>query len=166
MHILRDVLALEFGSFGFLRAFRVLRVVRAMKGFSGIRQILASLGESVRLLRNVVTLSFFSFYLFAVFALNMFMGLLHKEVGSTTQSWVADGSGSVSSLSDFGGKTETEAQSDQFKYANFDDIFSAVLTIFRAVTMEGWSSLCYALMDAVAPGWEFAIVLYHFQKEH
>jgi voltage-dependent calcium channel L type alpha-1F len=47
-----------------------------------------------------------------------------------------------------------------FAFANFNDIFAAVLTIFRCVTMEGWTTLCYALMAKVGPDWQWAVVLY------
>ena len=125
----------SLGNLGFLRAFRVLRIVRAMKGFTGIRKILAALAASLEMLQNVLTLSFFSFYLFAVFGLNMFMGLLsgHPRAGAMDDDAAMAGSGS--GLATAAG--QGEALSDEFEFANFDNIFAAVLTIFRAVSMEG-----------------------------
>lgn len=38
-----------------------------------------------------------------------------------------------------------------FGITNFDNIFSAMLTIFQLITLEGWASMMYNLQDAMMP---------------
>merc|ERR1719262_165369 len=38
-----------------------------------------------------------------------------------------------------------------FGYTNFDNFFSAFVTLFQAVTMEGWTIIMYHMMDAAWP---------------
>merc|ERR1719262_669107 len=38
-----------------------------------------------------------------------------------------------------------------FGYTNFDNFFSAFVTLFQAVTMEGWTIIMYHMMDAARP---------------
>ena len=38
-----------------------------------------------------------------------------------------------------------------FGYTNFDNMFSAFVTLFQAVTMEGWTIIMYHMMDAAWP---------------
>lgn len=179
-----NVLKIGAGSFGFLRALRVLRVIKALKHprFRGIRKIINSLGDSLELLKNVLLLSFFGFYLFAVFGLNMFMGRLgpscegypaslnltghmscedyfhissHSggvENGTSCQAGCVFTAGAIHDLCDVRGQC----------YANFDSIVWAGLTVFRSVTMEGWSDICYVLMSVVDPNWQWAVVVYFF----
>jgi hypothetical protein len=177
-----NILEIGAGSFGFLRALRVLRVLKALKHekFKGIRKIINSLGQSVGLLQNVGLLSFFAYYLFAVFGLNMFMGRLRGSCeGGASTSNMTDGLscedffkiGSNARIIDtpescpegcvftMGAGHELCDVRGQC-YANFDNIVWAVLTVFRSVSMEGWTDICYVFMTVVEPGFEWVVVLY------
>jgi len=177
-----NILNIGAGSFGFLRALRVLRVLKALKHerFRGIRKIINSLAQSIPLLQNVVGLSFFAFYLFAVFGLNMFMGRLRGRCegmpshmnstgGRTCEEWFAIGSNArINDSADqcppgcaytMGAEHELCQVRGQC-YANFDNIVWAVLTVFRSVSMEGWTDICYVYMSVAVEGYEWVVIAY------
>eukprot|EP01043_Picozoa_sp_COSAG02_P096792 COSAG02_NODE_33047_length_506_cov_1.113022_1_plen_152_part_10 len=142
------------------------------------------LGQSIDLLKNVLLLSFFAFYLFAVFGLNMFMGSLRatcegEPAGANLTSHLScenyyhtsivkslgaeTGASSCPAGCAFTVGAEQELCGVRGQcYANFDNIVWSVLTVFRSVTMEGWSDICYVLMAVVDPKWHWAVVLYFF----
>eukprot|EP00899_Mesostigma_viride_P024665 jgi/Mesvir1/5383/Mv15459-RA.1 len=138
-----------------LRALRALRPLRAFKFFSGVRAILASLQQSIPLLADVAGLVLFFFIIFGVLGLEMFMGALARRCvmpdGETLlvpETLCGYGKGSYKcpppSVCQRWGNPD-------FGYVSFDNFGAASLLHTKVISLDAWSELMYALMDAAHP---------------
>lgn len=163
---------LSDGSFSALRTFRVLRPLRTISRVRGMRILVRSLLASLPSLRDVVLLFLFFVTGFAILGVEIFRGRLHyrcfdAQLGLLAQPTgvctcpnvtvgIASGILPPQSMDDTGayGCTDACSTGEVCLYtpinpnagaSGFDTVFDAFLSIFQAVSLEGWSDFLHQL---------------------
>ncbi|KNC49505.1 voltage-gated Ion Channel superfamily [Thecamonas trahens ATCC 50062] len=158
-----DASSVNFSAF---RAFRALRPMRALKFFAGIRTILDSLRKSWTLLLNVVLFLGFFFSVYGIVGISMFGGSLSRRClppGASLDTLPPDIPPLFCSFSTSKGTTCpeplvcTRVENPSYGFVSFDNIWLATLTMFIVMTLEGWSSIMYSIMQS-----EYAISALYF----
>jgi Ion transport protein len=161
-----------------LRILRVLRPLRSIKAIPSMRSLVGTLLVSIPELLNAGFFILFLIILFSIFGLQQFEGLLHyrcrlteKPVNSTF--WpISNIHVRVCSPSN---KGDNNCPSDMWcgspiQYGislkddgvfndpipfyginTFDNIGSAILSVFQTITAENWTSMMYTFSDANEP---------------
>eukprot|EP00754_Rhynchopus_humris_P029964 Rhum_TRINITY_DN15245_c7_g1::Rhum_TRINITY_DN15245_c7_g1_i3::g.146886::m.146886 len=148
-----------------LRAFRLLRPLKAVQAFPAVRILIQSILVSLPALGDVFILYFFFLLVMGIVAVQQWKGSLRyhcvTEASVATRNtslYVIDSSGRSCTLSsnihvgghhcewgstcvEFGGNPEGGLLS-------FDNIGVSSLTLFVALTLEGWTDSMYYTMDA------------------
>eukprot|EP01063_Lacrimia_lanifica_P034752 TRINITY_DN6504_c1_g1_i1.p1 TRINITY_DN6504_c1_g1~~TRINITY_DN6504_c1_g1_i1.p1 ORF type:complete len:2507 (+),score=883.60 TRINITY_DN6504_c1_g1_i1:217-7737(+) len=147
---------------GGLRAFRLLRPLRAVHHLTEVRVIVTSLLKSLPRLADVLLLFGFFCLLMSVIAIQLFKGELRNRcvLDGDLEARVlelhyesADADRPCAPLNRPGGFQcpwgyTCEVDGNPFwGYSSFDNIGYAVLTVFVAVTMEGWTDVMYNTQD-------------------
>eukprot|EP00937_MAST-01D_sp_MAST-1D-sp2_P000780 g780.t1 len=103
-----------------LRVFRIMRIVRLVKVSQGIKSLLQTLVLSLPSLGNVGTVLLLMFFVFGVLGMNLF-GVKSAEFN------------------------EKYADSNEFlnRHAHFNDLGTAMLTLFRCSTGESWNGIMH-----------------------
>jgi hypothetical protein len=119
-----------------LRILRVLRPLRLISRNKGLKLAINSLLRSVPSLLNLLVLCFLFFLLFGIFGVNYFKGCLYScdiDGPHIKDKW---------DCFDYGGNW---VNADR----NFDDIFSAMTTLFVLSTTEGWVAIMWQGIDSI-----------------
>jgi len=131
-----------------LRIFRVLRPLRTVTSVEGLRILLTALFSSFHLILDAVIIELFFLSICAIAGLQLWNGSLTKRcknviTGNFDTTRVC---GAIECPHGF--VCEEYGQNPNFGYTNFDDFFSALLTVFTCVTQEGWSDVQQNLINA------------------
>eukprot|EP01065_Artemidia_motanka_P036316 TRINITY_DN4422_c0_g2_i1.p1 TRINITY_DN4422_c0_g2~~TRINITY_DN4422_c0_g2_i1.p1 ORF type:complete len:2025 (+),score=759.03 TRINITY_DN4422_c0_g2_i1:77-6151(+) len=158
-----SVASLVFGSrgaaVGSLRAFRLLRPLRAVGHLAEVRFIVASLLHSLPRLADVLLLYFFFILLAGIIAVQLWKGSLSTRCEGTRDGLrpmeEVDAKRVCSSRLrvDRGfncpwGYECTESSNPNGGKMSYDNLGTALLSLFVAVTMEGWTVQMYDTIDA------------------
>eukprot|EP01060_Flectonema_neradi_P039515 TRINITY_DN8729_c1_g1_i1.p1 TRINITY_DN8729_c1_g1~~TRINITY_DN8729_c1_g1_i1.p1 ORF type:complete len:1398 (+),score=173.25 TRINITY_DN8729_c1_g1_i1:148-4341(+) len=147
-------------SYGGLRAFRLLRILRAASFSMSIRLLVNSLLASLPKLSHVFLLFSVFLMIFAVVAVQLWGGALRNRCVRTLNDWEIDidplindtvchrRSSSLSGYTCPFGYECVPVANPGYGYLSFDNIFYSLLTLFVAVTLEGWSDLMYHTVNA------------------
>ena len=157
-----DLAGLETGV-GMLRMIRVFRPLRTLTKVESMRLIVSALVASVPGLASVLMLAGFMVFIFALFGLKMWIGVLSGRCFEPS----AVAAGEQASLSWVGTHRHCCAQEQcgndtcaataeacvlygnpEHGSQSFDNIGSAVLAVFTAMTAEGWSEIMDRLLDS------------------
>lgn len=158
-----------------LRTLRVLRPLRSIKAFPKMRQLVSSLVGSVNSLLNAVVFMLFIFMLFGILGIQQFGGTMYRrcrfeEFPRDDGTWPyddtidylcsPDSQGLQQCPEDLFCKEPWDAKLPQtidnpenqelimYGMFGFDNLAWAMLTIFQMITLEGWTTIMYNLMDS------------------
>eukprot|EP00756_Hemistasia_phaeocysticola_P019247 Hpha_TRINITY_DN15647_c4_g2::TRINITY_DN15647_c4_g2_i1::g.101185::m.101185/K04838/SCN5A; voltage-gated sodium channel type V alpha len=144
-----------------LRAFRLLRPLRAVTKIKEVRVIIASLLHSLPKLADVLLLFFFFILIFGVIGVQLWKGGLDDRCLPTNGTEFLDrtpipeedadrvcGTSDQSGYRCPWGYTCTALRNKNMGRTSFDNILWALLTLFVAVTMEGWTDVMYFVQDS------------------
>ncbi len=140
-----------------LRTFRVLRPLRTISSVEGLKILISALVTSLPLLMDTIVILMFFFMIFAIAGLQLWHGILRKRcLNPTTGDVLYDNvCGYKSCSNDYicaGGQGNPN-----YGGTHFDDVFTALLTVFQCVTMEGWSDTQRQLVYAFGP---YAVIFF------
>ena len=152
-----------------LRAFRLLRPLKAIQSFPAVRLLIQSILASLPKLGDVFILYFFFVLVMGIISLQQWRGALSLRC-ATEESYQAvlqqnndalyelaeDGRVCTNSshfhvgghLCDFGYVCVRHGGNPEGGLLSFDNIGVAALTLFVALTLEGWTDAMYETMDA------------------
>ncbi|KAK3239444.1 hypothetical protein CYMTET_50629 [Cymbomonas tetramitiformis] len=141
-----------------LRALRLLVPLRALRQYPVLQILSETLCNCLPLLVNVFYLLLFHFTVFGIIGVQLFNGLLHHRcfyemedgtAGERVEDDYREG-GEICKMPGYKALTPTNSCDDgqicSFQATNphsgtvsFDNILSSFLTIFQAITLEGWT---------------------------
>ena len=141
------------------RILRILRPLRLIKRNQGMRVILMSISQCVRSVANVLALWIGLLLVYGILGVNLFMGKfrycnddsVYGEldcVGSMAQACTDGSCGDNGG----GGGAASVARAWTNAVSNFDNIGSAVVTLFEVSSLEGWIDVMHSAMAAGGPG--------------
>lgn len=147
------VVLLADGDGRIFRLFRVLRVLRPLRVIQfneGMRVVFDALLDCLPTVLTVVMLSFLFYITFAILGVSIFGGMFYRcdcggEWGKPERNCTSDDFESLNRVAciEQGGLWENPPY-------NFDDVFSAMRTLFICSTTEGWIDIMHAGMDVTA----------------
>ena len=123
-------------SIKYIKVFRLLRTLRPLRFIShnlSMKVIVKALLESIVAIINVVIVCMIIWLMFAILGVSLFGGKLYQCSNKDIKSM------SLCESSGF----DWEAM-----YPNYDNIISAMVTLFILSSLEGWPDLMYAGVDA------------------
>ncbi|CAK62390.1 unnamed protein product (macronuclear) [Paramecium tetraurelia] len=160
-------------------AIRIIRIMRPLRSINSLKQmkvLIITLLDSLPALGNVVIFLLFIIILFGILGLQIFMGALENRCRMTEHpvgnEWVASnytklcqdssncpdgtycGNPNTYNLP----QQESDDETFNYGYTNFNNIISATFTIFQALTTEGWTKLIFIYQEALST----AIVYIYF----
>lgn len=124
-----------------IRIVRVLKPLRMVKRYPGIRIAVESIIQSVPQFINLQLISFLVLLMFSVLGVTFFNGLFYTCHFENVPEVLRKGVITKWECIDSGGEWFTRPD-------NFDDVFSAMMTLFTAVTTEGWVSIMWSGVDS------------------
>eukprot|EP01062_Namystynia_karyoxenos_P048384 TRINITY_DN36802_c0_g1_i4.p1 TRINITY_DN36802_c0_g1~~TRINITY_DN36802_c0_g1_i4.p1 ORF type:complete len:2056 (+),score=611.93 TRINITY_DN36802_c0_g1_i4:690-6857(+) len=144
-----------------LRAFRLLRPLKAVQAFPAVRVLVQSILESLPKLLDVCVLYGFFLLVMGIVSVQQFKGLLRwrcvdeSTVNSSapvvvddrvcaTHGWTVNFGGHHC---DWGQVCLQVAENPHNGKVGFDNIGIAALTLFTALTLEGWTEVLYEVID-------------------
>ena len=139
-----------------IRAFRVLRPLRTVNQIEGLKTVVQSVVGSAALLQDVLLILLFFMLIFAIGGLNLFMGMLMQRCVNelTGDVLLDDGGGEIICGYDScpsGYYCGKRTLNPNYDVTNFDNIFSALLSVFQCITLEGWSDMMVMYQQAYTP---------------
>jgi len=155
------------GNYSVLRLLKALRPLRTMGKSGGMQRIINVMFKSIKQLFDTFMLCCLVFFVFGIVGVQLFQGKLtqHCFSSSTGALYVPPGdeqfrncggrytcpSGyfcGVGKSSDYKAQGLSEAGNPAYGVTSFDDIGHAFLSIFVAITLEGWVDVMYNIQDA------------------
>ena len=134
-----------------LRTFRVLRPLRTISTVEGLKILMSALVTSLPLLMDTIVILVFFFLIFAIAGVQLWNGLLlYRCVNIETGAVDTDAICGYDKC-ETGYSCISYISNPNYGGTNFDDVFSAFLTVFQCVTMEGWTDTQYILSKAFGP---------------
>eukprot|EP00826_Nyctotherus_ovalis_P028475 TRINITY_DN22497_c0_g1_i2.p1 TRINITY_DN22497_c0_g1~~TRINITY_DN22497_c0_g1_i2.p1 ORF type:complete len:355 (-),score=79.66 TRINITY_DN22497_c0_g1_i2:8-1072(-) len=134
-----------------LRTFRMLRPLRMITKIEGLNILVTALASSASYLLNAIILLTLSTLVFAIAGLQLWHGTLRKrcfdvETGELTDVVCgsyecADGTECVEGFGN-----------PNFGTIGFDDIFSALVSVFQCITMDSWCAVQLSVVRAYGTG--------------
>mmetsp|Transcript_20257 Transcript_20257/g.48620 ORF Transcript_20257/g.48620 Transcript_20257/m.48620 type:complete len:1932 (+) Transcript_20257:69-5864(+) len=150
----------DAGNLSAIRSVRVLKPLRTVKRVPGLRVLIGALLHSLPGLGDVARLFVFFLLAFGVISVELFAGTLHyqcfeialgadaESAGScacpySTRDQLATRNASCDYLCDSGYECRYSDVDPAEGATSFDNIFTAVVNIFQAMTLEGWTDIMY-----------------------
>lgn len=149
-----------------IRALRVLRPLRVVTHLPGLKLIVDAFVKSIPLLCDTLLICAFYFVVFGICGLQVFLGEYRSRCFDIE-------SGELDADLEFtcGGAVTCSAESycgshisnPNYGVTSFDNLLVSFLTIFQAITLEGWVDIMYWGMDSVSPWvWVYFILMIMF----
>jgi len=151
------------GNVNFVRILRIVRPLRVVGKVQGMRVILQTLQNSFKPLFDAMCLAVLVLCVFGIVGLYIFQGALNQRCYNGDANCDLSNNAADPSLCVLDEATTRlcgshfKCQDDQrcivgpsnpnYGHTNFDNILSGLLTIFVAVTLEGWVDVMYMLQD-------------------
>eukprot|EP01064_Diplonema_japonicum_P039661 TRINITY_DN9_c4_g1_i1.p1 TRINITY_DN9_c4_g1~~TRINITY_DN9_c4_g1_i1.p1 ORF type:complete len:1736 (+),score=356.14 TRINITY_DN9_c4_g1_i1:114-5321(+) len=149
-----------------LRALRLLRPLRAASKVEQVHIIISSLFQSLPQLADVMLLYSLFLLIFGIMAIQLWKGQLttrcFSDLDGTLEPQDRICTSDTSRLYSYKchwGYTCRDHQNPNHGKTSFDHIGVAILSLFTALTLEGWTDLMYDVIDATTP---FASVYFIF----
>ena len=124
-------------SISVLRSLRLLRLFKMIKQWSSIHHLLSTIARAASEIRSFGILLVLFIFIYALIGMQLFANRMHF-----------DESGSHISI------TDPKYETSEVPRSNFDDFFSASLTVFQVLTGENWNEVmydCWRATSWVAP---------------
>ncbi|CAI2380762.1 unnamed protein product [Moneuplotes crassus] len=162
----------------FIRMFRLFKPLRSFSSFPAMKSIVGTILDSLSKLGEITIVAVIFFYIFAILGVTLWAGSLHYRCYTTPKpvngDWILlenytrpcnahqcpEGSYCGSLVKQYDDHPETlnlngesvyrdlRIRELQYGQVNFDNIFSAIITVFQCLTLEGWSAIMYNYQDA------------------
>eukprot|EP00939_MAST-03C_sp_MAST-3C-sp1_P002275 g2275.t1 len=152
-----------------IRALRILRPLRAVTHVPELKQIVDAFIRSMPLLGDTMIICAFYFVVFGICGVQIWIGMYRSRCfANDSGKLVTDGDDAGYAC---GGSFTCDAErfcgynieNPNGGVTSFDNIFVAFLTIFQAITLEGWVDIMYWGMDSVSPWtWIYFILMIMF----
>ncbi|CAH8485674.1 unnamed protein product [Heterobilharzia americana] len=144
-----------------LRAVRVLRPLKLVSGVPSLQVVLTSIIKAMAPLLQIGILVLFAILIFAIVGLEFYSGVFHVtcfEQNNPTElpSYIPDAPGLVpcqpvdshtrppgAFICPSGYVCKGYWEGPNYGITSFDNIGSAMLTVFQCITMEGWTDVLY-----------------------
>eukprot|EP00656_Telonema_subtile_P054003 TRINITY_DN7944_c0_g1_i4.p1 TRINITY_DN7944_c0_g1~~TRINITY_DN7944_c0_g1_i4.p1 ORF type:complete len:1564 (+),score=583.71 TRINITY_DN7944_c0_g1_i4:124-4815(+) len=155
------------GNYSVLRLLKALRPLRTMGKSGGMQRIISVIFAAMQQLLDVFLLCCLCFFIFGIVGVQLFQGKLtqHCFDSTTLALYVPAGDEQFRNCggryscpagyfcgtgqsSDYSAEGLGSAGNPNFGVTSFDDIGHAFLSIFVAITLEGWVDLMYNIQDA------------------
>ena len=136
-----------------IRALRILRPLRAVKRLPKLKQIVDAFVKALPLLKDTLIICVFFFLIFSICGVQVFLGeyrkrCFNRETGSLNEDIeFTCGGGFTCPSTDFCG---SHVENPNLGVTSFDNFLVAFLTIFQAITLEGWVDIMYFGMDSIS----------------
>ena len=140
-----------------LRTFRVLRPLRTISSVEGLRVLMNALVTSLPLLFDTFVVMLFFFIVFAIAGLQLWHGILKKRCFNPETGSINDAMICGYYECDAGWSCVEGMNNPNNGATHYDDIFTALLTVFQCVTLEGWTDTQIYTIRAFGP---YAIIFY------
>lgn len=134
-----------------LRAIRVLRPLKTITKVKALKMIVSTLFFSFSLVMDSLYILIFVMIVFSIAGTQLFSGLLQNRcmdlvTGTLSDILCVKGSECANGLMCVKG-----IESPNFSITNFDTFFWSMLSVFRSLTMEGWSDIMIGLQRVYSP---------------
>ena len=140
-----------------LRTFRVLRPLRTISSVEGLKILISSLATSLPLLMDTIIILLFFFMVFAIAGLQLWHGILRKRCFNVETGRLDDTQLCGYASCDDGWTCVNGFGNPNYGATHFDDVFTALLTVFQCVTMEGWTDTQYVTTKVFGP---YSVIFY------
>jgi len=141
------------GNYSAIRAVRVLRALRTVKRIPSLKRIIETLLKAIPELASVSTLFMFFLFLFGIGCVFLFSGKLHYRCTEPGASEFVDDVAICKVDADCEGSQTCEfyEQNPANGALSYDNCLWAFVTIFQAVSLEGWVDQMYMLSVTTNP---------------
>eukprot|EP00069_Balaena_mysticetus_P015171 bmy_22441T0 len=131
-----------------LRVLRVLRPLRAINRAKGLKHVVQCVFVAIRTIGNIVLVTTLLQFMFACIGVQLFKGKFFScnDLSKMTEE---ECRGYYYVYKD-GDPTQTELRPRQWTHSNFhfDNVLSAMMSLFTVSTFEGWPELLYRAIDS------------------
>ncbi|XP_074971507.1 voltage-dependent L-type calcium channel subunit alpha-1S-like isoform X2 [Phalacrocorax aristotelis] len=135
-----------------LRALRVLRPLRAINRAKGLKHVVQCVFVAIKTIGNIVVVTTLLQFMFACIGVQLFKGKFYRCT-DPSKMMEKECRGYFISYVD-GDPTQTELQKRVWLHSNFhfDNVFSAMMSLFTVSTFEGWpENLCMEVELVMVP---------------
>ncbi|CAJ0564538.1 unnamed protein product, partial [Mesorhabditis spiculigera] len=128
-----------FGVIRVLRLLRALRPLRVINRAPGVKLVVMTLISSLKPIGNIVLICCTFFIIFGILGVQLFKGMMYHCVGPDI--------GNVTTRADCMQDTRNKWVNHRY---NFDNLGQALMSLFVLSSKDGWVSIMYQGIDAVA----------------
>ncbi|KAF1582860.1 UNVERIFIED_CONTAM: Voltage-dependent L-type calcium channel subunit alpha-1S, partial [Eudyptes robustus] len=145
-----------------LRVLRVLRPLRAINRAKGLKHVVQCVFVAIKTIGNIVVVTTLLQFMFACIGVQLFKGKFYRCTDPSKMT-EKECRGYFINYVD-GDPTQIELQERVWLHSNFhfDNVFSAMMSLFTVSTFEGWPELLYMAIDTNA---EDAGPIYNYRVE-
>ncbi|KAF1476776.1 Voltage-dependent L-type calcium channel subunit alpha-1S, partial [Pygoscelis antarcticus] len=145
-----------------LRVLRVLRPLRAINRAKGLKHVVQCVFVAIKTIGNIVVVTTLLQFMFACIGVQLFKGKFYRCTDPSKMT-EKECRGYFINYVD-GDPTQIELQERVWLHSNFhfDNVFSAMMSLFTVSTFEGWPELLYMAIDTNA---EDAGPVYNYRVE-
>ncbi|XP_052671224.1 voltage-dependent L-type calcium channel subunit alpha-1S isoform X5 [Harpia harpyja] len=133
-----------------LRVLRVLRPLRAINRAKGLKHVVQCVFVAIKTIGNIVVVTTLLQFMFACIGVQLFKGKFYRCTDPSKMT-EKECRGYFINYVD-GDPTQIELQERVWLHSNFhfDNVFSAMMSLFTVSTFEGWPELLYMAIDTNA----------------
>ncbi|NXE29013.1 CAC1S protein, partial [Ardeotis kori] len=133
-----------------LRVLRVLRPLRAINRAKGLKHVVQCVFVAIKTIGNIVIVTTLLQFMFACIGVQLFKGKFYRCTDPSKMT-EKECRGYFINYVD-GDPTQIELQERVWLHSNFhfDNVFSAMMSLFTVSTFEGWPELLYMAIDTNA----------------
>ncbi|NXW55229.1 CAC1S protein, partial [Eurystomus gularis] len=133
-----------------LRVLRVLRPLRAINRAKGLKHVVQCVFVAIKTIGNIVVVTTLLQFMFACIGVQLFKGKFYRCTDPSKMT-EKECRGYFISYVD-GDPTQIELQERVWVHSNFhfNNVFSAMMSLFTVSTFEGWPELLYMAIDTNA----------------
>uniref|UniRef100_A0A663MDV7 Voltage-dependent L-type calcium channel subunit alpha n=1 Tax=Athene cunicularia TaxID=194338 RepID=A0A663MDV7_ATHCN len=130
-----------------LRVLRVLRPLRAINRAKGLKHVVQCVFVAIKTIGNIVVVTTLLQFMFACIGVQLFKGKFYRCTDPSKMT-EKECRGYFINYVD-GDPTQIELQERVWLHSNFhfDNVFSAMMSLFTVSTFEGWPQLLYMAID-------------------
>ncbi|XP_064029920.1 voltage-dependent L-type calcium channel subunit alpha-1S isoform X2 [Pogoniulus pusillus] len=145
-----------------LRVLRVLRPLRAINRAKGLKHVVQCVFVAIKTIGNIVVVTTLLQFMFACIGVQLFKGKFYRCTDPSKMT-EKECRGHFINYVD-ADPTQLELQERLWYHSNFhfDNVFSAMMSLFTVSTFEGWPELLYMAIDTNA---EDSGPIYNFRVE-
>lgn len=153
--VLVSILALALPDFTAVRALRAFRPLRVVVRSKSIKVVVQALFYALPNIANVAMLTLLFYLIFAILGVSLYK----NQFGACNDPQIdaeLNCVGNFTATEEGGNGTEVLDREWETPQANFDDVGTAMVTLFQVATLSDWASVAHSAIDArgegLAPG--------------